>query len=68
MAIYTKSATPAQRKWLLDYESATTFEPMHQEDLDSGTMTFEQVARANVRWFADWVDDAMNAIPEIFDV
>lgn len=62
--IYSKKATPAQKKWLLDYELATTFEPMHQDELDSGVMTFEQVVRANQQWFERWVGDAMNAIPE----
>lgn len=65
MTVYSKTATPEQREWLEKYEAATTFEPMHQEDLDAGFMTFEKVAEANVRWFEDWMGDAMDAIPDI---
>ena len=65
MTVYSKRATPAERKRLSDYEAATGFEALHQEDLDSGAMTFEDVARANVRWFEAFYADAMNGIPPI---
>lgn len=64
MTVYSKKATPAQRRWLKDYESATTFEPMYQEDLDSGEKTFAEIARDNIQWFQRWFGDAMNAIPD----
>ena len=65
MTVYSKKATPEQRKWLSDYEAATGFEPMHQDELDSGAMTFEDVARANVQWFEGFYGDAMAGIPPI---
>ncbi len=58
MAIYAKRLNGKQREWANRYERLTTFEPMHQEDLDEGKMTFEQFADANIRWFEDWYTDA----------
>lgn len=62
MAITSTTATPEQRAWLQHYENACGFEPMHQEELDSGEMTFAQVYRANVDWFEAWATDALLAI------
>ncbi|NWD57228.1 hypothetical protein HX878_21090 [Pseudomonas veronii] len=62
MPITSTAATPAQRAWLEQYERTTTFEPIHQEELDNGEMTFAQVARANIDWFESWADDTHLAI------
>ena len=51
MTIYCKNITPEQRGWLRRYESATGFEPLYQEDIDSGEKTFYEAAIANVRWY-----------------
>lgn len=58
MAITSSTATAAQRAWLEQYENETTFEPMHQAELDSGEMTWAQVAQANIDWFESWAMDA----------
>ena len=62
MAIYSTTATAEQRAWLQQYENTCGFEPMHQEELDSGEMTFAQVLRANVDWFESWSMDTLLAI------
>lgn len=62
VAVTSTTATPAQRAWLEQYESQTTFEPLHQDALDSGTMTWGEVAKANVDWFEFWAMDAHLAI------
>ena len=62
MPVYSTTATPEQRAWLEQYERETTFEPMHQDELDAGEMTFAQVTRANIDWFEAWADDAHLAI------
>ncbi|MDZ5605269.1 hypothetical protein SJI00_21070 [Pseudomonas sp. RP23018S] len=71
MAITSTTATAAQRAWLQQYENTTGFEPLHQEELDSGEMTFAAVARANIDWFEAWSNDAHLTIqkdnPAAFD-
>ena len=62
MPITSTTATEAQRAWLQQYEDKTGFEPMHQEQLDSGEMTFAAVARANIDWFEAWSTDSHLAI------
>jgi len=57
--IYAKNITPEQRAWLQKYMDSTTFEPMHQEELTNGTMTFQEVAKANLAWFEMWMHDAL---------
>lgn len=39
------------------YEETTGFEPMHQEELDSGAMTFQEVRRSNIDWYDDHATD-----------
>jgi len=62
MAITSTKATDAQRAWLKQYEDQTSFEPLHQDELDSGEMTFAQVAQANIDWFEAWSMDTHRAI------
>lgn len=62
MAIYAKSLNGKQRSWMKLYEDETTFEPLHQDELDQGIMTFAEVAKANIRWFESWKDDAYGRI------
>ncbi len=57
MTIFAKSVTPAQKAWLVMYEETTGFEPMHQEELDSGAMTFQEVRRSNIGWYDDHTTD-----------
>jgi hypothetical protein len=62
MAVYAKNITAEQAAWLKTYEDATGFEPIHQEELDSGELTFVEVVRLNVRWFEQFAEDAMHKI------
>jgi hypothetical protein len=57
MPIYAKKINAAQRKWLERYERMTEFEPMHQDELDAGKMTFAEVASRNVSWYEDHTSD-----------
>lgn len=60
--IYCKNITQAQREWLENYEHTTSFEPMYQEDIDSGEKTFYEAARDNVGWFESWSGEALRRI------
>lgn len=60
MSVYAKRLNGAQRRLLNQYEGLTGFEPMHQEDLDAGRMTFAEMWRANVNWFDGVHADVMN--------
>ena len=51
MIIYCKNITVEQREWLKQYEFEIGFEPMYQEDIDSGEKTFYETARANIQWY-----------------
>lgn len=62
MAIYSTIATDAQRAWLKQYEDKTGMEPLHQDELDNGEMTWTQLVQANVDWFESWAMDTMLAI------
>lgn len=60
MSIYAKRLNPAQRRLLERYEGLTGFEPMHQEDLDAGKVTFPELWRANMHWFENVAADVAN--------
>lgn len=62
--IYAKKINGKQRAWMLKYERETTFEPMHQEEIDSGDMTFIESAKSNIRWFEDWSNDVYQRITD----
>ena len=62
MAIYARNITKQQLDWLKLYESTTTFEPLHQDELTNGEMTFADVAKANLNWFEEWMHDAFNVV------
>ncbi len=62
MTIYAKKVNGKQRAWLKRYEDETTFEPLYQEEIDAGTMTFDEVVRANLDWFEDWSREAFSRV------
>jgi len=62
MTIFAKKINGIQRAWLKKYEKETTFEPLYQEALDSGEMTFNQVADKNILWFEEWTGDVINRV------
>lgn len=58
--IYAKNITPEQRKALKDYENICGFEPLYQDELNDGSMTFSQVWNANINWLEDVLSDVVN--------
>lgn len=62
MTVYAKKVTKEQRAWLKHYEQTTGFEPMAQEDIDSGERTFEQVAKLNVDWYESHTADCFLSV------
>ncbi len=62
MAIYAKKINGKQRAWLKMYEDETTFEPLYQEKIDSGEMTFDEVVKENLNWFEDWSSEAFSRV------
>jgi hypothetical protein len=59
--IYAKKINPAQRKMLQKFQDQTMFEPMYQDALDSGEMSFAEVWKENLKWF----DDLNNEVQRI---
>ena len=57
--IYAKKINRKQKAWLAKYERATSFEPMYQAELDSGELTFDEVAKKNIAWFEDWCSETL---------
>ncbi len=53
MTIFVKRINGKQRAWLKKYEDETGFELLYQKELDSGVMTFDEVARYNIDWFEE---------------
>ena len=53
MPIYAKRLNGKQRAALNQYERLTGVEPMGQEDLDSGAISFADLWRMNVKWIED---------------
>ncbi len=62
MTIYAKRINGKQRSWLKKYEDETTFEPLYQEELDSGAMMFDEVARYNIDWFEEGSRDVHSRV------
>jgi len=60
MAIYAKKLNGKQRKMLIKYESLSGFEPMLQDDLDAGEITFSELWSTNVNWLEAVLYDVLN--------
>ena len=58
--IYAKKINSAQRKALKNFESISGFEPMHQDELDDGSMTFYEMWWSNQKWFEDVAAEVQN--------
>ena len=57
MAVYAKKLTKAWRSCFKQYENLCGFEPMHQDEIDSGKMTSREVWDINVDWIRDIAND-----------
>ena len=55
--IRAKRVNGKQRAWLLLYEKETGFEPLYQEDIDSGELTFAEAASLNCQWYRDYYEE-----------
>jgi hypothetical protein len=66
MAIYCKRINESERAWLQNFEAETSFEPMHQDELDSGEMTFLEVAKENLRWFQNWSRETLKNVARFY--
>jgi hypothetical protein len=65
MPIYAKNLSPEWRKAFERYESLCGFEPMHQDEIDSGEMTARDAWNENVRWLECVCGDVQNTqIPD----
>jgi len=62
MAIHAKKISAAEREWLQRYEATTGFEPMFQDEIDDGSLSFFEAAKQNIQWFEDHCDDAQRVI------
>ena len=60
MTVYAEKATKEQREAMQKYEEISGFECIHQDELDSGELTFEEVWNKNIRWLEDMVADVIN--------
>lgn len=57
-----KRLTKEQNEWLKKYHGATGIEPMNLEELKTGTMSFDEVAKLNIDWYEDHMYEAFSAI------
>lgn len=60
MPVYAKRINQAQRRMLNEYEAISGFEPLCQEDLDSGEMTFLEVWNANIEFLEGVLAEVVN--------
>jgi len=58
--IYARHLNSKRRKLLQKYENQTGFEPLGQDDLDTGRLTFREVWSMNLDFLADLHADMTN--------
>lgn len=51
MAVYAKKINAAQRQAMMQFELISGFEFMHQDEIDSGEITFKDAWWRNQKWF-----------------
>ena len=54
--------TKEQNQWLKDYHNATGFEPMHLDEIENRSMSFNDAAKRNIVWYEDHMNETMVAI------
>lgn len=59
----TKNLDDVERAALFRFESHTGFEPMNLDDINDGTMTFDEAWDANVEWLQHLVDEVRRMKP-----
>lgn len=62
--IHIKGLSAKQNAWLNLYQGCTGFEPLHLEDLISGVMNFDEVAKNNIAWYEQHKTDAFAQITD----
>jgi len=60
MAVYAKKINSKQRQCMQKYENICGFEFMHQEDIDTGKITFTEAWHDNIRWLEGVLADVTN--------
>ena len=66
MSVSSKTATTEQTHYIKLFEDITGFEFMHQDDMDSGEMTFNEAWAANVRWYKDHTHEILRAVDGLY--
>ena len=60
MAIYARTLSKEWQEAFAKYEVLSGFEPMFQEDIDSGVMTPGEAWHSNVVWLRDMLAEVIN--------
>lgn len=60
MPIYAKRITGKWKKAFNELERVSGFEPMYQDEIDSGEVTLTQAFEDNLSWLEDVLADCQN--------
>jgi hypothetical protein len=65
MAIYAQKLSKEWRDAFVEYERISGFEPLYQEDIDSGEMSVDEAWALNIKFLEDVVCEVSHVtIPE----
>ena len=68
MTVYNRPTTQKQKKIMRDYESITGFEFLHQDEIDSGDMTFNEAWKSNRQWYQDYCEETIGAMDDLYSL
>jgi len=60
MSVFAKKINQQQRKFMIQFESVSGFEFMHQDEIDTGEMTFKDAYHSNIHWFDSVYCEVLN--------
>jgi len=60
VTVYVKKANGKQKWCMAEFEKISGFEFMHQEDIDSGELTFSEAWEINLQWLECVMADVEN--------
>ena len=60
MPVYSEKLKGKWKEAFESYERICGFEPMYQEDIDSGTMTIQEAWWGNIEWLEDVLAEVTN--------